>query len=116
MAIVKCNECGSIFHEDKLVDVREYRGEHFGFPAYEEWAECPYCKTSSFEYDYDYYDIIDSTVDYLIDIVGESANPQKIEDNLEDYAYDYICSRMDTDGGDVSYVIDKVIEEYNNLD
>lgn len=39
-----CDNCGRIF--DEPITVKENMGEHFGFPAYEEWAACPYCKST----------------------------------------------------------------------
>ena len=36
-----CLACNSIFEHPKRQ--REYRGECFGFPAYEECSCCPYC-------------------------------------------------------------------------
>lgn len=39
--MLKCLECGGEFDEPR--DRREYRGEHFGFPAYETVYVCPYC-------------------------------------------------------------------------
>ena len=36
-----CLECGSTF--ETPTHYREYHGEHFGYPAYEEFEACPCC-------------------------------------------------------------------------
>ena len=36
-----CLDCGHLFEDPK--EWKESRGEHFGFPAYEEWLGCPRC-------------------------------------------------------------------------
>lgn len=36
-----CYECGRVFDEPK--GYSESRGEHFGFPAYEDYSGCPSC-------------------------------------------------------------------------
>lgn len=41
-----CETCGRTFEDDEYIIIRENMGEHFGFPAYEEWAACPYCKST----------------------------------------------------------------------
>jgi hypothetical protein len=42
-----CKDCGEVFAE---CDTRsEYRGECFGFPAYEDYACCPYCESDDIE-------------------------------------------------------------------
>lgn len=49
-----CNRCGAIFEEYRIKTYQEYRGEFWGFPAYEEmtYAYCPECGDESFD---DYY-------------------------------------------------------------
>ena len=37
----RCLECGKEF--DELKHWKEYHGECFGYPAYEDMAGCPYC-------------------------------------------------------------------------
>ena len=37
----ECMGCGRLF--DEPGEYREYRGECFGFPAYEAMAGCPFC-------------------------------------------------------------------------
>lgn len=37
-----CTSCWRSFDEPKTI--REPRGEHFGFPAFEEVEVCPYCR------------------------------------------------------------------------
>lgn len=37
----RCMDCGREFDEPKRCE--EYRGECFGFPAYETVSYCPYC-------------------------------------------------------------------------
>lgn len=39
-----CLECGHIFDEDDVITWKEYRGECFGYPAYEEFMGSPCCK------------------------------------------------------------------------
>lgn len=39
--MLKCNDCGARFEYPKAV--KEYRGECFGFPAYETVGYCPEC-------------------------------------------------------------------------
>lgn len=36
-----CLECGEVF--DKPIELKDDRGECFGFPAYENFSVCPYC-------------------------------------------------------------------------
>lgn len=44
-----CNNCERIFEEDEIRWIEESRGEHFGYPAYERWATCPYCHSDDIE-------------------------------------------------------------------
>lgn len=37
----RCMDCGRKFYEPEICE--EYRGECFGFPAYETVSCCPYC-------------------------------------------------------------------------
>lgn len=39
----KCWNCGLVFEEPK--EWKEYRGECFGFPAYETMTGCPNCNS-----------------------------------------------------------------------
>ena len=39
----KCLECGHLFDCGEERSTREYRGECFGFPAYEDVISCPVC-------------------------------------------------------------------------
>lgn len=43
----RCNECGTEFEEPKVVS--EYRGEFWGFPAYEDEYYCPHCCSDDYE-------------------------------------------------------------------
>lgn len=36
-----CIDCGRVFEDS--IHWKENIGEHFGFPAYEEFSGCPYC-------------------------------------------------------------------------
>lgn len=38
----RCMDCGREFDEPEICE--EYRGECFGFPAYETVSYCPYCR------------------------------------------------------------------------
>lgn len=44
--LFKCEKCGRISHEDFIIHIKEYMGECFGFPAYETWCACPFCKST----------------------------------------------------------------------
>ena len=39
----KCLECGHLFEDGEEKVTKEYRGEHFGFPSYEDVKSCPVC-------------------------------------------------------------------------
>ncbi len=43
----KCNECGAEFYEPDTY--RDWIGDFWGIPAYEEFAICPVCKSEDFE-------------------------------------------------------------------
>lgn len=40
-ALYICTDCGECFDEPKYI--KESRGEHFGIPAFEYMAVCPFC-------------------------------------------------------------------------
>ena len=45
--LFRCNDCG---HEFEIPDTeREYRGEFWGVPAFENVAVCPMCRSDDFE-------------------------------------------------------------------
>ena len=44
----ECMGCGRLFDEPR--EYREYRGECFGFPAYEAMTGCPFCGGGYMEY------------------------------------------------------------------
>ena len=45
----KCNCCGEVFDEDDANYVREYVGEFWGTPAYNNYMTCPNCDEEDFE-------------------------------------------------------------------
>lgn len=45
----KCYRCGYEFNEDEIEYRREYRGECWGQPAYEEVEVCPNCGSMEIE-------------------------------------------------------------------
>lgn len=47
MAMFKCRDCGEYF--DEYDEEREYRGEFWGMPAYENMCYCPYCGSEDFD-------------------------------------------------------------------
>lgn len=61
-----CPNCAVILEEDEFKTDRQYVGECWGTPAYEDWSVCPYCGESDFE------DIID-TPERLVDGRFENA-------------------------------------------
>ena len=44
-----CVECGHLFDEDDIASWREYRGECFGYDAYEEMCGSPCCHANFVE-------------------------------------------------------------------
>jgi hypothetical protein len=46
----KCEYCGLVFDEDKLVSVKESMGEYQGAPASQEFQYCPQCGQDCFEH------------------------------------------------------------------
>lgn len=44
-----CADCNNIFGEDEFATVREYRGEFWGFPAYETISVCPFCHSDAID-------------------------------------------------------------------
>lgn len=48
MTKYKC-ECGEIFDEDEAETVREYVGEFWGQPSYNNYMVCPNCGSEYFE-------------------------------------------------------------------
>lgn len=46
MARFICDNCGREF--EMPVTIKEYRGEYFGMPAYEEIWVCPHCEDNNF--------------------------------------------------------------------
>lgn len=44
-----CKDCESTFDESEIAYQREYMGEFWGTPAYEELAVCPYCSSDEIE-------------------------------------------------------------------
>lgn len=43
----RCEECGAIF--ETAESWKEYRGECFGYPAYETVSGCPCCRSTDVE-------------------------------------------------------------------
>lgn len=58
---------------------------------------------------------VEKLVDYLIYIVGESANPQKIENNIELYASEYVDYYFQLTPQERFEVVEKAIKEYKEL-
>ena len=50
----KCKDCGAIFEEPE--EIRDYRGEFWGFPAYETVSCCPCCGGDDFKTYYEWED------------------------------------------------------------
>lgn len=46
-----CPDCNHYFPDEDCMSRREYRGEHFGSPAYETWNACPYCGDDNLVWD-----------------------------------------------------------------
>ena len=50
----KCCRCDEIFDEDNSETVRQYVGEFWGAPAYDDYVGCPNCLSTEIErYDED---------------------------------------------------------------
>lgn len=47
----KCCNCGNIFDEDEIKCISDYRGEFWGFPAYEDVEVSPCCNEDFEEYE-----------------------------------------------------------------
>lgn len=65
-------------------------------------------------------EIIDMTVDFLIDLVGENANPEKFNDEkvLEAYANDYVKTTWrfpELDEQTQDEIIEAAVKEYVEL-
>lgn len=56
MSKFKCCECDAIFEEDEADSRREYVGEFWGVPAYEDLMACPNCGSTDME---EYYEEIE---------------------------------------------------------
>lgn len=73
-----CLECGARFSIP--THYREYRGEHFGYPAYEEFKACPACGG-------------DSAETYKCDCCDEWIDGQYIKtDDGKRYCFNCYCS------------------------
>lgn len=48
--VMICENCGEVFDADECAIIRENMGEHFGSPAFEEWAVCPFCRSTDITY------------------------------------------------------------------
>lgn len=49
---VKCEHCKRIFDNDEIITERQYMGEFWGAPAYEDFDVCPYCRSDEiFDYE-----------------------------------------------------------------
>ena len=59
----RCRKCGSVFEETEIEveSWREYRGECFGYPAYETVSEdhCPRCNSRNID---EYWEDEDDTI------------------------------------------------------
>ena len=49
MSKFKCTECDEIFDEDDSDSRREFVGEFWGVPAYEDLMACPNCGSTEIE-------------------------------------------------------------------
>ena len=58
---------------------------------------------------------VEELVEYLIVIVGESANPKKIENDIELYATDYAYYNFHLTLPKRFEVVEKAIKEYKEL-
>ena len=58
--MLKCCDCGKVFHTSELKIVYEDRGEFWGAPAYEPMAYCPYCESD------DYYELSEEEEEELV--------------------------------------------------
>ncbi len=58
---------------------------------------------------------VEKTVDYLVGIVGESANSERIEKNIELYASDYVRFNLAVAQQERFEIIEKAIKKYKEL-
>lgn len=58
---------------------------------------------------------VEKLVEYLIGIVGESANPEHIEKNIKLYASDYAYHNFQLTPQKRFEVVEKAIKEYKEL-
>lgn len=56
MSKFKCYECEEVFDEDDSDTVREYVGEFWGQPSYQNLMACPNCGCTDLE---DYYEEVE---------------------------------------------------------
>lgn len=47
--MLKCCRCGAIFHEEDADTRKDYVGEFWGMPAYEDIDICPECRSEDLE-------------------------------------------------------------------
>lgn len=93
----KCCECGEVFDEDEVQTWDEYRGECFGFPAYETLAGCPQCG-EAFE---EAYECKGCGRYFLSDELFGDVTEGYCADCLEDYRYDFeTCYEISDDDGE----------------
>ena len=43
----RCNDCENEFYEPEII--KEYRGQFWGMPAYEDVYCCPFCQSDDYE-------------------------------------------------------------------
>jgi RNA polymerase subunit RPABC4/transcription elongation factor Spt4 len=50
--MIKCEHCKRIFDNNEIITERQYMGEFWGSPAYDDFDVCPYCKSDEiFDYE-----------------------------------------------------------------
>lgn len=49
MSRLKCSDCGRVFREEDADCKKDYAGEFWGAPAYQDISICPFCRSDDLE-------------------------------------------------------------------
>ena len=80
--MLKCLECGKVFHESEIAHWQESRGEFGGFPCSEEMSGCPCCK-GDYEEAYmcercgDYFTLDELDENHLCEVCREDTDEEE---------------------------------------